>query len=201
MDSSTVASGLQVGQILLFQILTPILVALAAYICTWQLGEWKNRRRYSKLGVSIMEMLQEELNSGISIMEAVEKAVNDSSNTQQPSTFTLSLPTKTWSGPQTIPDEVLLRIIETCGAKVNNLPPASTCRIHCKNYFDHMCTNYNNALSQAMEQGADWKQPFLAPGFLGRPNGTYLHDARFVRDLLSRAREQFEANAKRCFPR
>jgi hypothetical protein len=202
MNSSAVACGQQIAQGFLWQGLVPILVALVAYVCTYKIGDWRDRKKYSKLGIAVIESLLEELNTGISIMERIEGAVNDPFATAPPLNIGELLPSRTWSGPQTISDEVLLRIIETSRGRTEHGLPVTACRIHCKNYFDHMCGNYNHAVEAAVAAiaaGNNWKLPFVP--MLARPNGIYLEGARGVRDMLNRAREQLEANAKRWIPR
>lgn len=191
---------------LLSNILVPSLVGcfvgLTVYIATFQWGEWSNRRKYSKLGVLIIEMLQEEIRTGIGIISLAESVANNPKILRPQGKeleIFLSPPTKSWSGPQTIPDEVLLRISETFTGKVDGQLPATECRIHCKNYFDHICANYNQVAGEALgflntESGTKWKQPFLGMG-------NYHADTRRVYDMLTRAKNQLEENGKRWLSR
>ena len=62
----------------------------------------------------------------------------------------------------TILDDVLLRIIETSANRQFEGFPPRQCRIHCKNYFEHMCKNYERAVTQSgnlAQQGRDWRAP------------------------------------------
>ena len=46
----------------------PFFVAIACYVLFDRLGEWKQRRRTSKLGVAIIESLVEEVRNGLDIL-------------------------------------------------------------------------------------------------------------------------------------
>jgi hypothetical protein len=214
METFTIHSLLQITSCtsyLLSNVLVPslvgCLVGFAVYIASFQWGEWGNRRKYSKLGVLIIEMLQEEVRTGIEIMSQAESVINDPSILRpQPKDLDIFelLPTRSWSGPQTIPDEVLLRISETFRGKIGDELPTTECRIHCKNYFDHMCTNYGKAAAIAYdilsaEDSTKWKRCFS--GMLEAPTGTYLRDAQRVYDMLNSVKKQLASNSKRWFPR
>ena len=70
--------------IILTNILLPILVAVLTYILVDRLGEWKRRKMYSRLGVAIIESLQEEVDNGIKLMTDALNAAQDSSTTAPP---------------------------------------------------------------------------------------------------------------------
>lgn len=88
--------------------LIPILVATITFIAFRWSGEWKKRRSYSKLGVAIIDSLIEEVRTGIGIMNA---AILPATQMSSP------WPRRAWNGMKTIPDDVLLRIIEVSGKK------------------------------------------------------------------------------------
>lgn len=124
--------------------LIPIGVAIATYIMVDRLGEWRKRRTYSRLGVAIIESLQEEIKNGIELMTNALNATKDQSANAPPPAL---LPNRSWSGMSTIPDDVLLRIIETSANRQFDGFPPRECRIHCKNYFEHMCQNYLSSVA------------------------------------------------------
>jgi len=185
--------------IILTNILLPILAAVLTYILVDRLGEWKRRKMYSRLGVVIIESLQEEVNNGIKLMTNALNAAQESSTTAP---LTALLPKKSWSGMSTIPDEVLLRIIETSAKRQFNGFPPRQCRIHCKNYFEHMCHNYEQTLDQSLtlaQQGKDWRRPLH--DLLADSTGRYIQAARKVYRMLEHSKQLLEANAKAIFPK
>jgi hypothetical protein len=179
--------------------LFPILVAILTYIVVDRLGEWRKRRMYSKLGVVIMESLQEELRTGIKTMKEAWSAANDPHAEAPPRGL---LPNKSWSGMQTIPDEVLLRILEaSSGLKFIGLPPREI-RSHCKNFFTHMNENYQNALNIALARAArkeDWRTELKS--MLVGSGEPYLEAASSVERLLEETRLLLVRNSHRLMPK
>jgi hypothetical protein len=179
--------------------LLPILVAILTYIVVDRLGEWRKRRMYSKLGIVIVESLLEELRTGKKLMQDALSAINDP-HTQAPPRGLL--PNRSWSGMSTIPDEVLLRIVEAAsGNKSRGLPPREI-RSHCKNFFTHMNDNYQNALNGALARAArneDWRTELkiLLVGS-GEP---YLEAAASVEQMLEETRLLLERNSRRFMPK
>jgi len=154
---------------------------------------------YSRLGVAIIESLQEEVDNGIKLMTNALDAAQDSSTTAPPPAL---LPKKSWGGMSTIPDEVLLRIIETSVTNQFNGFPPRECRIHCKNYFEHMCHNYEQTLDQSLtlaQQGKDWRRPLH--DLLADSTGHYIQAAREVYRMLENSKQLLEGNAKAKFPK
>jgi hypothetical protein len=112
------------------------------------------------------------------------------------------LPNKSWSGMSTIPDDVLLRIIETSEKRQFDGFPPHQCRIHCKNYFEHMCQNYEQTLAEALklaEQRQDWRSPLRA--LLADDAHHHIQSARRVYHMLEHAKRLLEKNAKAVFPK
>ena len=133
---------------------------MVTYILVDRLGEWKKRRNYSKLGIAIIESLQEEVKMGINIMTEVLAA-----STSEPRGLLQNklLPNESWDGMATISDEVLLRIIATSDKKTFDGFPPKDCRIHCKNYFNFMNQNYKERLKTAIalaHENKDWGPTF-----------------------------------------
>ncbi len=156
---------------LLNQIIVPLVVGLSAYLVTKWNDQRIKRKNDSMLGATIMDSLIEEVQTGISIME--KKSLR-------------SLPRASWNGVTTIPDDVLLRIIViSLGITVASWPP-KTIRIHCKNYFEHITTNWGSTIN-----------------FAGGPqifdNSTLLDGARGVLLLLQQTRMLLEKNGNRFF--
>lgn len=183
----------------LSDILFPIIVALIAYLIVDRLGEYRKRRLYSKLGVAVIETLLEEVNTGIRLLSMCYKMVK----TNQPKPPSHYLPTGTWSGTSTIQDEVLLRIISTSSNRhfAKGFPPKE-CLIHCKNYFENICGQYNDRVKQANGlglTGAHWRDIFLP--MLARTNGKFVLAAKNVQLMLEHAKELLEENSEKWFPK
>lgn len=179
--------------------IVPILIAVVTYLLVDRLGEWRKRKIYSRLGVAIIESLQEEIRNGISLMTDALNAAENNSISVLP---TRLLPNKSWSGMSTIPDEVLLRIIETSAKRQFDGFPPRECRIHCKNYFEHMIQNHKQILTQTLnlaQQRQDWRGPIRS--LLADDTGRYIQSARGVDQMLEHARQLLEKNAKAIFPK
>jgi hypothetical protein len=184
---------------LILKFLIPIAVAVVTYIIVDRLGEWRRRRMYSRLGVAIIESLQEEIRHGIEVMTDALNATEDN-NTQAPPPALP--PHMSWSGMTTIPDEVLLRIIETsAGRQFDGFPPRE-CRIHCKNYFEHMRVNYTQTLDHSLtlaRQEQDWRGGLRA--LLADDANQYIQAARRVNQMLEHTRQLLEENSRATFPK
>lgn len=115
----------------------PILVGAISYVLFRGLDERKKRKTYSTLGAIIIDSLIEEVSTGIDIINGT---------LQRNAQFSRqNLPSKSWSGINTFSDEVLLRIIRVSnGVQPNGSFHPKDIRKHTKNYFDHMCFNWNN---------------------------------------------------------
>ena len=175
-------------------ILLPILIALASYAMVDRLGEWKKRRQFSLLGVAIIDTLLEEVLAGTKQMNLAFKA-----------TQTLGepvpnrLPTSSWNGMHTIPDEVLLRIIAASdSASTIGLHPRSI-RTHCKNYFAQICTTYNSVL-ESPDASGHWRTG-LVHLLSDLPQGGYISAANEVVAMLEATKSLLSKNAKRWLPK
>lgn len=155
----------------------PVTVAAITYWLFKKNDENIKRQQYSTLGVAIIESLLEEINTGIDIMK---------------NRYASSLPVKSWNGGSSISDDVLLRIIAvTKNVKPVGFPPKEI-RIHCKNYFDHMATSWNNAILSNNLAAAI--QVLLI-------QSNYIEAAEGVRTMLIQCKELLEYNEKRWFPK
>ena len=126
--------------------LIPIIVALITYYLLKKYDEYKIKKNTSLLGVLIIESIIEEVNAGLTLMKTVI-------NKSIPLSQIPLLPDKSWTGMSTIPDEVLLRIIETS----KNISPIGfhprQIRSHCKNYFYNITSHWKANISS----GENWR--------------------------------------------
>lgn len=185
----------------------PIGVAVLAYWMTTFLGESKNRRNYSKLGVAIMESLIEEVRTGLNTLDRLNMYLQDPST--DGARFNNLLPIKSWEGPQTVPNEVLLRILASSeGITAPSFPP-SEIRIHCKNYFSHICGNVNNTI-QNLSAAIQNLNPLgirdmriQLNGMLGEgeEQGHYIESTRKVLGMLETVKNILDKNSKRIIPK
>lgn len=141
-------------------------IGFAVGLFQTKLKEWGNKRNYSKLGVAIIETLIGEINIGIEILRKNEPH---------------ALPNSSWQGMETVPDNVLLRIValDNGYAQPSDRWPVSSIRLHCKNYFVYICGNANSGT---------------------RPS-QYADDATRVRNMLADAKRLLEANSGKWFPK
>lgn len=166
--------------------LLPVLVAIAIYWFVSKRDELKKKRAQSRLGVAILETLIEEVENGLKVLQKAKIANRNE-------VFLDSLPRKSWDGMSTIPDDILLRIIEVSkDAKAIGFHPKQI-RTHCKNYFDHICPNWD-AIG---ESGDSWK--FLGGAYLDA--GKFDEAAKGVLDMLIQAKDLLLENSKNNFPK
>ena len=161
----------------------PFLVGALSFILFRGLDEKKKRRTYSTLGVIIIDSLIEEVNTGLN-------SIRQTINIKVPFT-PHNLPIKSWIGINTLSDDVLLRIISVS----KNVRPVGIfhpkdIRKHTKNYFDHMCASWNNAVQ------AKFTQQNFASSFEVFPEA-----AKGVKDMLEQTKQLLENNSKKWFPK
>jgi hypothetical protein len=180
-------------------IVPPVLIAIITYLLVTKLGEWKARRNDCILGIAILNYLLGEIRTGLDLM-------NSTYAQAQQVAFHLPiplLPRESWSGMQTIPDQVLLRII---AASKNVVAPSfhpRTIRNVCKDYFEHMCVNYNTIANNA---SPNTPQQNLRAQFLkflgGDPDqGKYLATTQSVIEMVEQTKGLLDQNSKRLFPK
>lgn len=176
----------------------PIVVAVATYVLVDRLGEWRKRRMQSTLGCAVMDSLLEEVRTGIATMKSCIAATSDAGAQGPPPG---RLPRAIWTGPSTISDDVLLRVLETSrDGSFPHLQPRDV-RSHCKNYFEHMTANFDNNLATTLPGGPNhqnWRE--VLRSFLAG-EGKYLEAAERVEELLVGVRQLLEANRHRVMPR
>lgn len=168
---------------LLSKLVFPLLVGITTYLLFRKLDEWKKRKSQSKLGAVVLSALIEEVQTGIGIMSTSQIATTATSS---------PLPIKSWTGMSTISDDTLLRILEIS----DNVPakgfPLCEIRTHCKNYFDHMSSNWTNAITNA-----NWRDATHSIIIKGK----YIEAATGVLEMLKQGRDLLTANSKKYFPK
>jgi hypothetical protein len=98
----------------------------------------------------------------------------------------------------TIPNEVLLRIIETSKDKPYRGPYAlKDCRIHCKNYFNFICDNYFGVITPMSSDSLGYSPTGVIEFF---ENG-YIQNAEDVSKMLKQAKQLLDKNSKARRPR
>ena len=168
-------------------IFAPILVAFIAYIFINKLDEWKRNQKYSRLGISILESILEEVRTGLRIMKDL---LNDKAKDE-------FLPRACWNELPTISDEVLLRIIEV--SRDNKFSPyhPKDIRIHCKNYFEHIVGNVNKGLQLIVDNKIELKI-IKAKYFTGdSENPSYIFCTEEVIKMLENSITLLQVNEKR----
>lgn len=160
----------------------PFFVAATSYYLFGRIDENKKRKKYSILGVELLSTFVEEVDAGL-------KSIKETLNPESIKTPIL-LPRKSWHGINTISDEILLRIFEVSKGLPDKGFPAQQIRIHLKNYFEHMVTNWD----QVAKSKGMYKQ--VAQGF-----SSYEESATKVLEMLVHIRFLLEENAKKKFPK
>ncbi|MCU0377756.1 MAG: hypothetical protein MUC78_05795 [Bacteroidales bacterium] len=167
-------------------VIAPIVVAAIAFFLFGKIDELRKRKSYSKLGVAILNTLIEEVQYGRnSIKDTLDPEKNDKPH---------PLPRKSWNGINTVPDEVLLRILEVSKKQKDIGFPSAEIRIHTKNYFDHMITNWDQVVINA-SLGKDFK------ALAKLKYSTYDEAATGVLNMLINIRQLLEENSKKWFPK
>jgi len=190
----------EIGDGILMNLILPITIAIITYLCVDYLGERKKRKNYSKLGVSVLESLQEEIRTGIKVMtENRDKIVINN-----PQLNPFLLPDKSWNGMTTISDEVMLRILSVGSDIIVGEYRILDVKIHCKNYFVNICTNYRQSLENALllirSGNPNWASAF---GTMFSPQNSqeFIKCSQNVYELLQKAKEMLEKNSKKWFPK
>ena len=173
-------------EILFESFLLPMLVAFTVFVASFKIKEWQERRKYSKLGVIIINELLEEVNNGL-------RSLINTSITDDNFRIGGNLPNKSWSGLNTIPIDVLLRIIECSKRENENHWHPSHIRSHCKNYFEHMSINWHKAIENYPRVKAIKSIKEMHP--------TYLEATKEVKALLEKIRILLSDNSKRIIPK
>ncbi len=177
-------------RVIISNFVLPITVGILAFIASNSISTWRTRKKQSLLGTAICASLIEEIKNGINIMKAVQTAMNGQSQ------IAGSLPRKSWNGMNTISDDILERLLCISEKKDNRGFPIKEIRIHLKNYFDHMCPNFDNIIN-AINSGGNWQQQ--AQIYLVQ--GKYIEAAEKVLFMLEDAQSFLDNNRKSKFPK
>lgn len=170
----------------------PVVIGILAFLASNSITAWRTRKRQSLLGAAVCFSLIEEVKNGINIMEAVQNALVNT-----PGSSTGNLPRKSWGGMDTISDDVLERLLCIAEKKQSTRGfPIKEIRIHLKNYFDHMCPNFDN-VTNAMHAGGSW-QPHAQHLLV---TGKYLEAAKGVLAMLEEAQKHLDNNYRKIMPR
>jgi hypothetical protein len=163
--------------------LIPFLVSAVSFVSFRAIDERKKRIIFSTLGTIIIDSLIEEVSGGYGIMNS---AVNAS-----PPNAPLLVPSKSWEGLKTFPDEVMLRIISVSkkAKPIGKFYPKDI-RMHAKNYFEYMVSNWNNAVNER-----------YAPQVFPTTFKIYPESAKGVLDMLVQIKQLLEDNSKSWFPK
>ena len=189
----------EIAKEILWRVIIPVGLGVLGYFCTLGWATMLDRKNQSKLGVAILDALAEELQNGIRIMGDLLKAAES----KDYNTVSLAkLPRASWAGMTTIPDSVLLRILAMAdklpveGFNVRNI------RIHCKNYFEHVCVNYDQLIAKKIPdakrlQDNTWCD--LINKWLANEDEekNHLKSAKNVLAMVKNARNALEKNSKK----
>jgi hypothetical protein len=182
----------EIIKIIFTNFLFPIVLGILAFIASNTVNTWRSRRRQSLLGSVILQSFIEEVENGVGIMESVQAMLNN----QPPKTIG-ALPRASWSGIQSVSDELLERIICTTKEKTFSGFPPKEIRIHLKNYFEHMCKNFDS-VTNAIALGTNWQDE--ARSYIDE-RGNYIDAAKGVLQMLKDAQQLLENNSKTLWPK
>ena len=109
------------------------------------------------------------------------------------------MPSASWININTIPDEVLLRIISISEKiRQNGDYHPRDIRSHTKNYFEHMCVTWEQNVS-IVANAIHNKTPI--PSNLHDTAVTFQRPAEHVKILLEQTIQLLDKNSKKWFPR
>ena len=165
-----------------------VFAPLAGVAVGFLLSQWKElrndnrtKRKDSKLAVAVVEAMIEEVSNGYKLLL----------DAKEHGTIQHLLPSNTWTGMETINDNVLLRIITVSeGIQNRGFPPSQIC-IHSKNYFVNIVGQVNAAIQEKRT---------LLPFFTG-PGHKFDEATKGVLDMLQQTKELLEEDAKKRKPR
>lgn len=178
------------GNIFAENFLFPIGVAFCTYYTIGFNDELKKRQNYSKLGEIVIDSFLEEVKTGLSILKSIIEL--DTAITNNPITI-YSLPNKSYSGINTISDDVMLRIIAiSYNKKFEGFHPKDI-RIHIKNYFEHICNNTNNEIKKVPLNVDNLKKYITST--------EYIKSTESVLHLLIETKNLLNKNGKRLLPK
>jgi len=163
-------------------LLLPIVVSAVTTFGITIFKERKKKKEVCLTGISVIEALQEEVFNGVNIMRG-ELQRMQASDLTPPQAL---LPKGSWQSMATIPDDVNLLIITLSRGKSYDRFLPKDIRTRCKDYFQHMCQNWETAVTnsnQAARLSQDWR-PIMRNLIEGQ-GSKYLESAEGVHKLLS----------------
>lgn len=163
------------------KVILPIGIGISSFLLSTKVNDWKERKKYSKLGIATLKSLKEEIDNGIKIF--YDNPFN--------SPCAYSLPRASWFGMQTIKDDVLLRIIEINRNPNPDLFPFDEINIHLKNYFEHMTTTWDGIACKE----AGWEK--LHENIITDFKDASLKLSKTLEEII----KLLDANSRRIFPR
>lgn len=193
MDTTAAASVAENGgnmSFILKSLIIPLVVGILGGVGTYLLVSMFSKSGKKKdvktLGIAIIESLIEEVNTGIIILEQALKAARENETNILPKTVP---PRKSWNGMNTIPDDVLIEIINKCQTKKYDGFHPKDIRSHCKNYFEHITANYDNAFKTSLDRMGKqlhWYNPIINEVGSG---GASVEATKGVKKLLEDCRD------------
>ena len=177
-------------RLIIGNLILPVVIGVLAFLASHSVSSWRDRKRQSLLGTAVCDSLIEEIKNGIALMSQTQQALN---GTQLP---TGKLPRRSWAGMQTISDQVLERLLCLSQGRQNRGFPIREIRVHLKNYFDHMISNWDQ-VTDAATQGLRWQD--IAQHYLTQ--GRYLEAAHRVLEMTEDARKLLDQNSTKWFPK
>jgi hypothetical protein len=93
-------------RLIIGSLILPIAIGILAFTASNLIVSWRERRRKSLLGAALCDSLIEEIQHGIKILEETKQMLEGGE-----SKIIARLPRGSWSGMQTISDDVLERLL------------------------------------------------------------------------------------------
>ena len=144
------------------------------------------------LGVTIVEYLVGQVNIGIEILDEIARG--DLGGRK--------LPNSAWSGMQTIPKDVVLRIValasNRCHKTSDGFPPMEIL-VHCNNYFVYICQNINSRVAGRIQLKTDVIETSLKE--IKKLASDYAGPSRGVRSMLLEVKTLLQRNSTRLWPK
>lgn len=165
------------------------IIALCGYLGNRAINEHFKRIKESKLGVELLTILIEEVETGYhTIMVPCKIYVG---------CIPESLPHKSWTGINTISDEILLRIFKVSGDIPNKLYQPQRIRMNTKDYFENVINAWDEKVLKLWTLPLTDENIELIECFMVNLGMT----AKNVLIVLKDTRTLLEENTKKTFPK
>ena len=147
------------------------------------------------MGIAIIDTLIEEVQTGLKIYKDTYKRATAPGPIPTGPIATGLPPKSSWhNGMNTIPDQVLLRLIAASRKVEPESFPLEQIRSHCKNYFDFITVNFEHAASDQFSREA--LKIVLDP----IPEHGLMKGTENVLKMLNQAKNVLVANSKKQIP-